>query len=163
MSKAKLKKALEVLDKEDIIGVITDLYEARKDAKEWLEFWLDPNPRKACDKAKSAVRRVFFASSDTSRRRPSLANLNKISKDFTTLCFDKEEIADFLIYVAETETEWLEGRYRRITYRSSLRKNINAAVLYCEDNFPEGRFNLRLGKLKERASSLYYYDADLGF
>ncbi len=157
MSKAKLKKALGGLEKEQLIETMLELYDARKDAKDWLEFWLDPDPKKACEKAKAAVHRVFYAGTDNVRRRPSLTNLNKIVKDFITVCYDRDEVADFLIYVAETETEWLEGRYRRISYRSSLKKNIDTAVLYCENNFPEGRFNLRLDKLKERANALYVY------
>ena len=157
MSKAKLKKALAALDKDQIIETALELYDARKDAKEWFEFWLDPDPKKASEKAKTAIRRIFYAGKDNARRRPSLTNLNKIIKDFITVCYDRDEVADFLIYVAETEIEWLEGRYRRISYRSSLKKNIDTAVLYCENNFPEGRFNLRLDKMKERANALYYY------
>ncbi len=156
MSKAKLKKALTVLDKDQIIETALELYDARKEAKEWFEFWLDPDARKACEKAKAAVRRIFY-SGDNPRRRPSMTNLNKIIKDFITVCFDRDEVADFLIYVAETETAWLETRYRRLSYRSSLKKNLDTAELYCENNFPDGQYALRLERLRERANSLYSY------
>ena len=92
MSKAKLKKALAALDKDQIIETALELYDARKDAKEWFEFWLDPDARKACEKAKTAVRRIFYTG-DNPRRRPSMTNLNKIIKDFTTVCFDRDEVA----------------------------------------------------------------------
>lgn len=157
MSKAKLKKALAQLDKDQIIETALELYDARKDAKDWFEFWLDPDARKACEKAKTAARRVFFTGPDSPRKRPSLTNLNKIVKDFTSVCFERDEVADFLIYVAETEVDWLETRYRRISYRSSLKKNIDTAVLYVENNFPEGQYAIRLERLRERADSLYVY------
>ncbi len=160
MSKAKLKKALAVLDKDQIIETALELYDARKDARDWFEFWLDPDARKACEKAKTAVHRIFFASTGTSKKRPSMSNLNKIIKDFTSVCFEREEVADFLIYVAETETEWLETRYRRISYRSSLKKNIDTAILYCENNFPDGQYNIRIERLRERANALYAYAGD---
>ena len=156
MSKAKLKKALAALDKDQIIETALELYDARKDAKEWFEFWLDPDARKACEKAKTAVRRVFYTG-DNPRRRPSMTNLNKIIKDFTTVCFDRDEVADFLLYVGETETEWLESRYRRISYRSSLKKNIDTAALYIENNFPDSPYDLRLERLRDRANALYVY------
>lgn len=156
MSKAKLKKALAALDKDQIIETALELYDARKDAKEWFEFWLDPDARKACEKAKTAVRRIFYTG-DNPRRRPSMTNLNKIIKDFTTVCFDRDEVADFLLYVGETETEWLESRYRRISYRSSLKKNIDTAALYIENNFPDSQYDLRLERLRDRANALYVY------
>ena len=43
MSKAQLKKHLSALTKEQIIEVILELYDARKEAKEYLEFYLNPN------------------------------------------------------------------------------------------------------------------------
>lgn len=156
MSKAKLKKALAALDKDQIIETALELYDARKDAKEWFEFWLDPDARKACEKAKTAVRRIFYTG-DNPRRRPSMTNLNKIIKDFTTVCFDRDEVADFLLYVGETETQWLESRYRRISYRSSLKKNIDTAALYIENNFPDSQYDLRLERLRDRANALYVY------
>ena len=38
MSKAKLKKYLQTLSKEQVIEVMLELYDARKEAKEYLEF-----------------------------------------------------------------------------------------------------------------------------
>ncbi len=43
MSKAQLKKHLASLDKSQIIEVVMELYEARKEAKDYLEFYLNPN------------------------------------------------------------------------------------------------------------------------
>ena len=42
MSKAQLKKHLAALTKEQIIEVILELYDARKEAKEYQEFYLNP-------------------------------------------------------------------------------------------------------------------------
>ena len=43
MSKVQLKKHLSALNKEQIIEVMLELYDARKEAKEYLEFYLNPN------------------------------------------------------------------------------------------------------------------------
>ena len=43
MSKAKLKKYLQTLSKEQVIEVMLELYDARKDAKKYLEFYLAPD------------------------------------------------------------------------------------------------------------------------
>ena len=43
MSKAKLKKYLQTLSKEQVIEVMLELYDARKEAKDYLEFYLTPD------------------------------------------------------------------------------------------------------------------------
>lgn len=43
MSKAKLKKHLQSLPKERVIEIMLELYDARKEAKEYLEFYLAPD------------------------------------------------------------------------------------------------------------------------
>lgn len=40
MSKAQLKKQLKTLEKDEIIEMVMELYDARKEAKEYLEFYL---------------------------------------------------------------------------------------------------------------------------
>ena len=39
MSKAQLKRHLTKLTKEQVIDVVLELYDARKEAKEYLEFY----------------------------------------------------------------------------------------------------------------------------
>ncbi len=43
MSRTQLKKHLTALTKKQIIEVMLELYDARKEAKEYLEFYLNPN------------------------------------------------------------------------------------------------------------------------
>ena len=43
MSKAKLKKYLQNLSKEEVIDIVLQLYDATDQAKSWLEFYLQPN------------------------------------------------------------------------------------------------------------------------
>lgn len=60
MSKAQLKKYLQTLPHEQIVQVVLDLYDARKAAKEYLEFYMDPDAAKAVENAKKAVLKVFY-------------------------------------------------------------------------------------------------------
>lgn len=41
MSKIALKKYLGTLEKSEVIDVVLDLYDARKEAKEYLEYFLN--------------------------------------------------------------------------------------------------------------------------
>ena len=52
MSKAQLKKHLNTLEKPQIIEMVMELYDARKEAKEYLEFYLNPDENKELEKFK---------------------------------------------------------------------------------------------------------------
>ena len=52
MSKAKLKKYLQTLSKEQVIEVMIELYDARKEIKEYLEFYLAPDSNAELEKCK---------------------------------------------------------------------------------------------------------------
>ena len=43
MSKAKLKKYMSVLSKEQVVDIMLQLYDANKEANAWLEFYMEPN------------------------------------------------------------------------------------------------------------------------
>ena len=43
MSKAKLRKKLDTLPKENVINLMMSLYDASKEAKTYLEFYLTPD------------------------------------------------------------------------------------------------------------------------
>jgi hypothetical protein len=43
MSKATVKKLLRSMSKEDIIEMVIEMYDARKEAKEYLEYYANPD------------------------------------------------------------------------------------------------------------------------
>ena len=78
-----------------------------------------------------------------------------------SICFEPEKVADLLIYTTERMADWLEVRYRRLSYRASLRKYLNEAALYVETHELESIFGLRLERLKERVEGLEKYQEEL--
>ena len=60
MSKAQLKKNLMALTKEQVIDVVLELYDARKEAKEYLDFYLNPNDDAKLEEYKKIIYNEFF-------------------------------------------------------------------------------------------------------
>ena len=60
MSKVKLKKYLLSLTKEQITDIVLELYDARKGAKDYLEFYLAPDCNAELEKCKKAIQNEFF-------------------------------------------------------------------------------------------------------
>ena len=102
MSKARLKKTLNSLSKEQIIEIVTEMYDARKEAKEYLEYWLEPDSDKELERREVMIKRLFFTTSDRPRKLPSVTDIKKVVKDFTTICFDSEKTALLLLYVCDS-------------------------------------------------------------
>lgn len=60
MSKIQLKKLLESLAKEEIIDIVIELYDARKEAKEYLDFFVNPNDDAKLLEYKQIIYNEFF-------------------------------------------------------------------------------------------------------
>ncbi|MDE6577296.1 MAG: hypothetical protein K2J82_09740 [Muribaculaceae bacterium] len=101
MSKSKLKKYLQTLQSEQIIQVVMDLYDARKEAKEYLEFFLNPDSKEALEKAKKELFRNYFTPQGRTRAKVSTKTGNDIVNNFIRLDTDPETVADLLVYHIE--------------------------------------------------------------
>lgn len=157
MSKAKLKKVLQSLEKEEIINTIIELYDSRKEAKEYLEYWLDPDPQKELEKCQKLVERQFVSPQGVNKRSPQLSVVNRILKDFMSICFEPEKVAELMLCICETEVEWVSVKYRRAEYRNAVKKSYDTLVQYVETHELGSIFDIRIERLKERIDSMEEY------
>ena len=97
MSKAKLKKHLQMLTKEQVIEVMLELYDARKEAKEYLEFYLAPDSNAELEKCKPT--RGFS-------EKPSFAKCRKVISDFQKLKPEPACVADLMLFYIEQGCEY---------------------------------------------------------
>ena len=74
------------MDKQEIISMVEELYDARKEAKEYLEYWINPDPQKELERVEKLIERQFVTPQGVNRRSPSLPAIAKIIKDFMTIC-----------------------------------------------------------------------------
>lgn len=100
MSKAKLKKELKALPQEQVIDIVLQLYDASKEAKDWLEFYLEPNARDVLEKYKKAVYDQFYARNGMPKD-PSFRECNKLITAFKKLVADPKAVADLMLYYVE--------------------------------------------------------------
>lgn len=162
MSKTSVRKALKALTAEEITEMVLELYAARKEAKEYLDYWASPDQEKELEKTCTAVRRKFFAgASGTPRRSPALKEVDAMVKNFMTLVYDPEKVAELLFAVADSMADWLEVRYRRLAYRQTLKKYADQTALYIESNALEDTFGLRMERLHARVEALLEFQGRL--
>lgn len=76
MSRTELKKALAGMSREQLQEMILDIYSARKDAKEYFEFYLNPDVNALLAKYRTAIYKEF----ERTRRGRSTARISRIKK-----------------------------------------------------------------------------------
>ncbi len=105
MSKVKLKKHLLALSKEEIINVVLDLYDARTEAKAYLEFYLEPDSSAELSKLKILIEHEFFPVCGVGEN-PSFAKCKKIVSDFAKIQASPDCVADLMLAVTEQGNKW---------------------------------------------------------
>lgn len=83
MSKTSLKKTLKSLTRDQIMEVVLDLYEARKEAREYLEYFISPDERGMAEKTIATISKEFSPSRGKAKARTSVCR--RAIKDFTLL------------------------------------------------------------------------------
>lgn len=141
MSKAQLKKHLSTLNKEQIIEVILELYDARKEAKEYLEFYLNPNEDEKLEEYKRIIRDEFFPKRGEPKCRFNLCR--KAISDFKKLKPHPACLADLMLYYIEAGCE-MTSMYGDMweQYYTTLETNFAKAMelinqLGCTEQFSE--------------------------
>ncbi len=149
MSKAQLKKTLASMDVPSITEMLCELYDARPEAKEYLEFWLNPDLKAELEKYKVKVHRLFFTTSGKPRKRPTITSIKKELKYFSSLCFDPEIMAQLYIYLCEIDIQWLREKRNPATSIKSAQGNLEMCRKYIEASGLEENFAIKLERLED--------------
>ena len=126
MSKAKLKKHLLALSKEEIIDVVLGLYDARTEAKAYFEFYLKPDSSAELEKLRVRIVHEFFPVRGLPKN-PSFAKCKKIVTDFAKMQASPDCVADLMLTVTEQGNNWAltygycEGAYEMALANSFAR------------------------------------------
>ncbi len=99
MSKANLRKHLQQLTKEQIISIVLELYDARKEAQEYLDFYLSPNEHAKLEEYKNIIREEFVPRQGKPKCRFRVCN--KAISDFKKLQAHPSSVADIMLYYVE--------------------------------------------------------------
>lgn len=105
MSKAQLKKHLNTLDKSQIIEMVMELYDARKEARDYLDYYVNPNESNELEKFKKIVLKEF---DDDISRDPQcrFSVCRKALSDFKKLSPSTETLAEAMVYYVERVCEF---------------------------------------------------------
>ncbi len=161
MSKASLKKIIKDLEKESLAQIILELYDARPEAKEYLEFWLNPDADAELQKYRKKIFKIFFISEGKPRKSPAFSEIKNFLKYFISLGIEPEKVADLMLYISETYRDWLSLRRHVVSHRTRFDKLLSEASAYIETASLEELYGLRLERVREEAEKIFERGDDL--
>lgn len=105
MSKASVKSLLQTMTKKDIIDMVLEMYSARKEAKEYLEFYANPNEVGKLEEYKAIIKEEFYPKR---RREPQtrFSVCRKAVADFKKLKPSADALAELMVSYMEWATEF---------------------------------------------------------
>lgn len=105
MSKSQVKKLLAGMSKEEVINVVMELYDARKEARDYLDYYTNPDEKNELEKFKKIVLKEF--DEDFSRNPQCRFSVcRKALSDFKKLAPSEETLAEAMVFYVERICEF---------------------------------------------------------
>ncbi len=159
MSKLKLKKTLSTLSAPALAEMLLDLYDYDKGNKEYLEYWLDPQPDKMLDKYKDSLHKLFFIGADKTRRKVSIPDAKQLVTNYLKLNNEPEAELDLRLTLLERFADWAEDRRFVLSYRTAINNYLDDTLKAMQLHSLEDRFDERYRRVKERIDERFEHAA----
>ena len=106
MSKATVKKMLMSMPKEEIIGMVLEMYGARKEAKEYLEFYANPDEDGKLEEYKKIITEEFYPSRGRQEPKTRFSVCRKAVSDYKKLKHSPDKLADLMLCYVENACQF---------------------------------------------------------
>lgn len=145
MSKAAVKKYLASLDKEELLNTVMELYSARREAKEYLDFLVEPNEADLLEAYKAKACRGFYSGRGYARTL-KFTPYRKAVNEFKKYGVEPYYVAELMLYSLEIASVGCEYSGQADgTYRSA-QNNTQDMLDYIFTNDLTKKFEDRLEK-----------------
>lgn len=160
MSKSTIKKLLQSMTKENIIEMVLELYSARKEAKEYLEFYASPDEKGKLEEYKSIIREEFYPKK---RREPQtrFSICRKAVADFKKLKPSADAQAELMASYMEWAPQFTYD-YGDMweQYYDSVESNFEKTIKFIVTNGLWKKYSQRLQQCVEWSDGCGYGFAD---
>jgi len=150
MSKTQLKKTLAGMTASQISEMVLELYEARPEAKEYLDFFVSPDIGRKLDKAKSLIKKeVSRNSRGRNKSRPT--KIRRYIKDISSLNPGPEPIAEIMTFSIETICKMGSDQYIKQSTQAGFARLLHDIILFVDST---GQFGEYLPRIEAAVESM---------
>ena len=142
-----LKKELVKLDKDKLVGLILELYKSNKAAKEYLDFYANPNEVDLFEKYRNKVYEAFYPKRGYNLK---LSDGKKAISDFKKMSASSLLVADLMLFYVETGVQFT-NEYGDIGERfyNSLESVYSQSLIFMNKENLLSEFEVRAYKIFE--------------
>ena len=152
MSKLEVKKYVKSLDRSSLEELVMDLYSARKEAKEYLEYVIKPNDSAKLEEYKAIITNEFFPNRGEAKLRFSVCR--KAVAEFKSLDPLPELLADLMLcipeYASQIADEWGDMWEQ---FYDAAENNFKAAMKYISQHQLQSPFQERIDIILKNCES----------
>lgn len=128
---------------EQIAEMVLDLYAARPEAKEYLDFFVSPDIDKKLDKARSAIKKEISRTS-RGRNRARSTKVRRLIKDVASLNPGAEYVAEIMTFALETMCETSKTQIIKTTTQNGFARLLHETLLFIDSNGALSQFLPRI-------------------
>lgn len=110
MSKTTVRRLLSSLSREQLVEVVMELYDARKEAHDYLEYYANPDEEKLLEKSKTLIDKEFMTKS-RGRAKVRSSVCRKVIKEFDTLQPSAANRAELRVHLLERLVGYARSEY----------------------------------------------------
>lgn len=145
MSKSALKKQLSAMTHEQISELVLELYSARKEAKEYLDFYVNPDIDEKLDKARVAITKEMKRKSGQ-WANPRITRVRKQIKNIATLNPGYEHIAEISSYAVEAACVMINDSHTKESVQRNIAKLLHEAIAMSDK---AGMLNVHMARIRK--------------
>lgn len=119
MSKTQFKKEIAAMDREQLVGLLLEAYDARKETKEYFEFFLNPDIDALAEKFRKKIAKEF-AREKRRYCRARISNVKGAIRDFASFQPGDEHVLDLYIWTIRHAM----AAEKRVDFPESLIKSL---------------------------------------
>lgn len=156
MSKTQLKKELSQLDREQLQQLILDLYGARKEAKAWFDFFVDPDLDKLTEKFQGEIEKEMHRGK-YSKSTARISRIRTSIRDYASYGVGSEAVIKLMVHTLKVGLRVERAKYVSKTFMTGM---VRLASDILKEGDKNAVFDFALRQLEEALSGAYGY---LGF
>lgn len=134
----------------EIAELVVSLYEARPEAKEYIDFFLNPDIDKKLDKARVQIKKELWRTA-RGRNRTRISHIRRVIKNISSLSPGAEAVCEIMTYATENACGVGSGQWVKETTLRALAKLLTDTVL---EVHRAGLTNLYLPRIRSAIAAM---------
>lgn len=140
---------------EQIGEMVLDLYAARSEAREYLDFFVSPDIEKKLEKSRSSIKKEMSRNSK-GRNKSRSTRIRRFIKDISSLNPGAEPVSEIMTFAVETFCEVGSDQIIKTSVQNGYARLLHDTIVYINDAGLVGDYLPRIEKAVDSMSSSWW-------